>query len=302
MKQKFGLLLLVALLVLSASLVAVSCGDDDDDDDDSSSGDDDDDSTAVDCSDSPAYLTGTMTYDGARKGAKIMIAINDTWPMTAAPLYYTYVEIPESGFPFEYTACLDRTGDLYVLALIDVDPDDGVGMNPEIDPLSIPESAYTVVDGENQLDITFINPEELDDDDAVDDDDDTVDDDDAADDDDAVDDDDNTGLTGIEGTITYAGSETGTDLVFGFYEGVPIMAPDHTYRVPMDDATFPFPYEIETDFTGTFKVVVFLDVDTNDGDSINFDTDPTNWQMTGMPSYTITDGQMTTVDVTLVDP
>jgi len=285
--KTFYWLLLPALVLAIALGALVACGDDDDDDDN----DDDD------AQDYPVVLAGTMTYDGDVTAAQIMVALTDHWPMTQAPLWFGYVDIPEAGFPFTYELGVDQpfVGDYYLLALIDVDPTDGVGMNPDIDPLAIPTAATTLVEGTNGgIDFTFIDPDDIaDDDDDDDDDDDTTDDD--------TGDDDTVETTGISGTLAYAGAATGDKVVFGFWDGLPIMAPDHTFEVEVPTGGFPFDYEIETDFTGDWKVVAFLDVDPNDGSSWNSEIDPSNWSMT-IAAITIVDGQMTDYDIELIDP
>jgi len=288
MKKWFVLLTLLVAFSLALSIV-VACDDDDDDDDDDN--DDDDDFSQF-----PLTLSGTFDYDGAKTGDQIMIALTDQWPMTEAPLWFGYVDTP-AAFPAEYKIGVDYEffGDYYILALIDVNPADGTGMNPDVDPLAIPTQAITLAAGENTgIDFTFIDPEDIgdDDDDDDNDDNDTVDDD---------DDDDTVATTGISGTLTYTGAFEGAKVVFGFWDGLPMMAPDHSAEVDVPEGGFPFDYEVETDFDGDWRIVAFLDVDPNDGDSINFDVDPTNWAMT-LPFTTITDGQMTDLDITLVDP
>lgn len=286
MRSLFFLLLATAAL-LAALTVACSGDDDDDNDNDNNDGDP--------WADYPATLSGTLNYDGdaVTPKSKIMIAINDVWPMTAAPIYYVYIDIPESGFPFEFKAGVDRTGEYYVLAIIDVDPEDRVGMTPDLDPMAIPTAATTIQPGDNPgINLTFVDPEDIGDDD---------DDNDNDDNNDSADDDDTTEKTGIQGTLTYTGAATGAKVVFGFWEGLPMMAPDHSASFDVPEGGFPFDYEIETEFTGDWRIVAFLDVDPNDGESINFAVDPTNWAMT-LPFTTIANGQLTTLDITLVDP
>jgi len=302
--KHFWLLAVITVFVAGAVWIA-ACSDADDDDNDS--GDDDTDGLPCDypnellpCEDCPASITGTMNYQGAAdtECMQIMIAITDQWPMTTAPLYFNYVNIPPEGFPFTYSAPLDRTGPLYVLALIDIDPDDGVGMNPDIDPLAIPTAITAIIPGENHLDFTFIDPSDLADDDTSDDD--AADDDTIADDDTAIDDD-TVSQTGVQGTISYGGSATGENVVFGFWDSLPMGPPDHSFSVEVPETGFPFNYQIPTDFTGDWRIVAFLDVNPNDGDSINFDTDPNNWALNIQPT-TIVEGTMVTADITLIDP
>lgn len=281
MKKLYWLLLPALVLVLSLTAL-VACGDDDDDDND----DDDDDNY-------PVVLSGMLYYDGEQVGEQIMIALNDQ--IAGAPLWFGYVDFPADGFPAEYTIGVDQPfiGEYYLQALIDVDPNDGLGMNLDLDPLAIPEEKTTLVEGLNEnIDFTFIDPEDIGDDDDTADDDTT---------DDDTTDDDTVETTGISGTITYAGAASGETIVFGFYDGLPIMAPDHTFEVEVPTGGFPFDYELETDFTGDWKVVAFLDVDPNDGSSWNSELDPSNWSMT-IAAITITDGQLTDYDIELIDP
>lgn len=169
MKLKVWLFILLTAIAGLAALTVACSGDDDDNDNNDNSDP---------WADYPATLSGTLYYDGDAVTAKskVMIAINDVWPMTAAPLYYVYIDIPETGFPFEFKAGVDRTGVYYVLAIIDVDPEDRVGMTPDLDPMAIPTAATTIVAGDNPgIDLTFLDPDELgDDDDNDNDNDDTV--------------------------------------------------------------------------------------------------------------------------------
>ncbi len=282
--------LVLALLAAAGLAMLVACSGDDDDDDDS--GDDDT------WDDFPIVFSGTMNYDGDATGERIMVAISDN--IAGAPLWFGYVEIPESGFPFEYRLGVDQpfVGDYYVLALIDVDATDGYMPNFDLDPLDIPEATSNIVEGENTFDFTFVDPDLTDDDTSDDDssDDDTTPDDDTADDDTAGDE------TGIEGTLRYTGTAGGTTVVFGFFTGVPMGPPAYSAEVEVPESNgFPFDYRIETEFTGSFRVVAFLDVDPNDGDSINLALDPTNWGLS-LPFTDIVDGQMTKLDITLQDP
>jgi hypothetical protein len=237
-----------------------------------------------------------MSYDGELSGPKVMIAITKEWPMTGAPNWYDYVDVPDSGFPFEYRIGLEETGEYWVLALIDVDPNDVVGPNFDTDPLAIPTAPTDLQAGDNVVNFTFLDPGEW----TMDDDDDSADDDDDNDDND--DDNDTTPeTTGIHGALTYAGAATGDTVVFGFWEGLPMGPPDYDAQVAVPGDGFPFDYVIETEFTGTYHVVAFLDVDPNDGPSINFQTDPNNWTL-NPPDTVIADGQSTELNITLQDP
>ena len=257
---------LLALVLSLGTLLA--CGDDDDDDD---SGDDDT------WDDFPIVFSGTMNYDGDTTGERIMVAISDN--IAGAPLWFGYVEIPASGFPFDYQLGVDQpfVGDYYVLALIDVDATDGYMPDFDLDPLDIPEATSNIVEGENTFDFTFVDPDLTDDDTTGDE-------------------------TGLEGTLSYEGTAGGTTVVFGFFTGMPMGPPAYSAEVEVPESNgFPFDYRIETDFTGSFRVVAFLDVDPNDGDSINLALDPTNWAIS-LPFTDIVDGQMTKLDITLQDP
>jgi hypothetical protein len=281
-------LLLVAAFAVTGVLVA--CDDDDDDDDNDDDNDDD-------FSDFPATISGTVYYDGDKlqDDSKLLFAITDHWPMSEAPTYFVWIDMPAGGFPAQYTAPIDRTGEFYPLAALDVDPDDLAGMNLDVDPLDVPEASIVIQEGDNPgIDFYLVNPEDIGGDDDDDDDNDTP-----ADDDD--DDNDTTVGTGITGTLTYAGSLTGETVVFGFWSGLPAGPPDHSAEVDLPEGGFPFDYTVETEFTGDWRVVAFLDVDPEDGPSINFGVDPNNWSLTMAPE-TIEEGSLTTVNITLVDP
>lgn len=273
MKKSLFTLALLASVLLALVLIN-ACGDDDDDDDN------EDDPWA----DFPATISGTMTYNGTIQADQIMIAVSDEWPMSKAPLYFTMVDIPETGFPFEYKAGLDRTGEYYMLALIDVDPDDGLGMNSDIDPLSLPEEAVLIVAGDNSLNFSFLDPDEIWGDDDDDDNDDTT-----------------PGVTGVSGQITYTGSVTGDQVVFGFYSGAPVGPPNEAFYIDVPGTGFPMDYEIDTEFSGDWKIVAYLDVDPEDSAGINFSADPNNWALS-IPFTTIEDGFTTILNIELIDP
>ena len=273
MKKIWLSLVVAGLFFVGGMFAIVACSGDDDDD---SAGDDDtwDEFTVT--------FSGTMNYDGDQTGARIMIALNNE--IAGTPLWFGYVDIPADGFPFDYKIGVDPpfVGEYYVLALIDVDPTDGYMPNFDLDPLDIPETKMNVVEGDNQIDFTFVDPDVDDDDDSVD--------------------DDTTGDTGIYGTLSYDGTAGGTTVVFGFYDGLPMGPPDQSAEVEVPEANgFPFDYKIETDFTGDWHVVAFLDVNPNDGSSWNSELDPSNWALQ-LPVTTIVEGQLTHLDITLLDP
>ena len=286
-----GWTLVFCLLLTAGMLTMFACDDDDDDDDD------DGDPWAQ----FPITFSGTMSYDGSAheaEGTRIMIAITDEWPMEGAPLWFGYVEIPADGFPFDYKIGVDQpfVGEYYVIASIDVDPTDGYMPDFDTDPLAIPDERTGILEGDNPIDFVF---EEYNIDDDVADDD--VADDDVADDD--VTDDDTVDKTGISGELIYLGAAAGETVVFGFWSGVPMGPPDHTDEIDVAVGGFPFDYEIETAFTGEWKVVAFLDVDPLDGSSINLELDPSNFSLLPpYPTVTIVDGQMTDFNIELLDP
>lgn len=290
MKPKW-LLILSALLALALALSA-ACGDDDDDDDNN---DDNDTGEA-----SPATISGTLYYDGNlnQEDSEILIAITDEWPMTGAPLYYTTLEIPETGFPFEYSAPIDRTGTLYLLAAIDVDPHDVMGMNTDTDPLAIPEDPTTIQAGDNAgIDFTFLDPDELPTDD---------DDNDNDDNNDTTSDDDDTGPeTGLKGNITYAGAATGDTVYLSFFSkylpglNVPTGAPDFTFPIPINGKSFELTYLIDlADLTVGEKYLIYCHLDIDGVAEYDSATDPVD----KADPLLIEEGKVKTHDFTLVDP
>src|SRR4030042_342995 len=105
--QKTILWVTVLSLLAVFWAAVVACGDDDDDDND----------TTDPWADYPITFSGTMSYDGDKTAARIMIAITDQWPMTGAPLWFDYVDIPAAGFPFDYKIGVDQpfVGEYYIL-------------------------------------------------------------------------------------------------------------------------------------------------------------------------------------------
>ncbi|MDP8222618.1 MAG: hypothetical protein P9L99_04605 [Candidatus Lernaella stagnicola] len=282
----FALVLALGLVVLAAA-----CDDDDDDDDD----DDNNEGDVHNPDDYPVRMSGTISYDGDKllADSKMLVAIVDFWPMSGAPTEFVYIDIPESGFPMEYRVGFEHSGEFFPLAALDVDPDDLFGMNVNVDPLAVPTASVTLQEGENDgVNFVLVDPEDIGGDD---------DDDDNDDDNDTAGDDDTAPQTGIAGTLTYAGSKEGDKVVFGFWTGLPAGPPDESAEFDVPVGGFPFDYVVETSFTGDYRVVAFLDVDPNDGESINFAVDPNNWSLTMSP-ITIQDGALTTYDITLEDP
>jgi len=283
-------LLIFTLLLTLAFAAGLACGDDDDDNDDN------DDDTSEDY---PATISGTLYYNGDlnQEGSEILIALTDEWPMTGAPLYYTTLEIPASGFPFAYSAPLDRTGEFYLLAAIDVDPHDVMGMNTDTDPLAIPESTTTVQAGDNPgVDFTFVNPDELPTDD---------DDDDNNDNNDAADDDDTGPETGLQGSITYAGAATGDNVYLSFFSkylpglNVPTGAPDFTFPIAANGKSFELTYLIDlAELTIGEKYLIYCHLDVDGDPEYDSDTDPVDKASPMM----IEQGKVKTHDFTLVDP
>ena len=286
--KKAWLLTFFLLIIIGLPLIILNCAgvsDDDKDENAASEG---------------TRLSGAISYDGIATGEDVVIGAFDQWDSEGpggAPVWYTASAVPESGFPFEFDVPCEVSGTYFLAAYLDVDPNDSVAMNIELDPMAIPTEATDIVDGEdNPIDFHLK-------DDAWDtDDDDASDDDDSSDDDDATDDDDDTtNKTGITGTITYAGSKTGDTIVFGFWTGQAMGPPVHHTSYDIIGSSFPIDYTVETEFTGDWRIVAYLDVDPYDGDSINFDKDPNNWKLV-LPATTIVEGSLTTFDIELVDP
>jgi hypothetical protein len=276
------LLLGVVLIGLLALWTCAGSSDDDDDDED----------VAME----GTTIYGVIEYDGAAVGDTIILGAIHDWPPTGPPDWIGEVEMSESGFPMAFESEIAIFGALYMMAYLDVDPADGVMMSLELDPMHIPVATMEIVDGERN-EVNFV----LEDDAwAVDDDD--VDDDDIDDDVDDDADDDTGDETGITGTVTYNGDAGGDSIVFGFWSGpAAVGPPDHFDSTDISGQEFPVDYDLETAFTGDFRIVAYLDVDPGDGDSINFAIDPSNWSLS-LPATAIEEGAMTTVDFELVDP
>ena len=264
----------VAGLIVLLVLVALNCA--------GSSGDDDDDDGAP----QGTALAGSIAYEGDAVGQIVVIGAFEQWPPTKPPMWFGEATVPDGGFPFTYTVDTSVTGAYFLAAYLDVDPDDGVAMNLELDPMHIPVEKTEIAPGEETV-VDFVL---LDDAWETDD-----------DDDDDDNDDDSTGKTGVAGTLSYSGGATGQEVVFGFWTGAAMGPPDHSASVNVPQGGFPFAYEIETAFFGDWHIVAFLDVDPNDGDSLNFDKDPNNWKLS-LPTTKIVEDAMAALDITLIDP
>jgi len=164
------------------------------------SDDDDDEQVAT-----GTFIVGTIEYDGASVGDRIVIAAMPEWPPTG-PLWFQYIDMPDTGFPVEYQITPDSAGEYYLACLLDVDPDD-TPMNLELDPMPAPTETTVVTEGMiAQADFILLDDAwPVDDDD----DDDTVDDDD--------DDNDTSGPSKLSGTISYDGNVDSDRVVIAFY-------------------------------------------------------------------------------------
>ena len=194
------------------------------------------------------------------------------------------VAVPEAGFPFDYQVSCGVTGPYYVAAYLDVDPNDGVAMNLELDPMHIPTVITDILDGQNTVvDFVLIDDAWGDDDDDDDDDDDSGD------------------GTKVAGFVFYTGPATGETVVISFYDYWPPMGPPkHHFDLPVPDTKdIYFDYEIEVDFTGSdWRIIAHLDVNPDDG-GYNSGLDPADLSN---DKYNILEGQTTTRDFVLMDP
>ena len=152
--------LLIAVLALG--LLAAGCDDDDDDDDNDDAGDDDsgDDDAGDDDSGDGTDVSGTISYDGEAEGDRIGLAAFSAYPPQGPPLAFAYIDITGEEFPIDYLwEDVSFSGDVYLAAFLDVDPDDGVSLNPELDPADEPTETTTIVEGEdNVVDFTLVDP------------------------------------------------------------------------------------------------------------------------------------------------
>jgi len=250
-------------------------------------------------------LSGKIFYEGAKSGKTVLIASTPVWPMTGPPQWYSKVQVPEKGFPIDFSVHIAVIGKQYIIAYLDVDPNDGLMMNVDKDPLAIPDAPTDIVNGEdNYVELTIRDDWQTDDDTTTDDDavdDDAVDDDTGIDDDTSPDDD-TAGATKLAGNISYGGSALGTTVKVCFYNYWPPMGPPvHNYDVEVG-STRPtdYNYQIDLDFMGNnWRIVAFLDTDPNDGSGYKPLKDPADMDNT---VYEIIEGQTTTRNFTLADP
>ncbi|HPQ71851.1 MAG TPA: hypothetical protein PKW95_22195 [bacterium] len=143
--------LCVALMV-GAALFACGSGSSSEDDDDDEGGE------------ALGTLSGTISYEGDKTANIVVVGLIEQWPMAGPPQQFTEVEIPESGFPFEYSIEINYIGEYYLAAFMDIDEMDGVSMNAELDPMHLPTTGDTfdLIAGENHYDFTLQDPEDLD--------------------------------------------------------------------------------------------------------------------------------------------
>ena len=115
--------------------------------------------------DSVAALYGTMYYNGNLTCEEIVVGIVDEWPMTGPPKEYARLAPPEGAFPVSYSLSLSYTGRFYVIAYMDVDTEDSSIFNAKTDPMMLPlseDDVYEITEGNNQVDLLFVDAEELD--------------------------------------------------------------------------------------------------------------------------------------------
>lgn len=151
------------LILLLAASFAVACGSGSS----SSEGDNNDDAGE----EGIATLSGTVEYGGDEltlddvQGLQVVVGLIQEWPMSGPPKEFIYIDVPESGFPFDYEINLSYTGDFFLCAFLDMDPMDGVKMNAELDPLDVPdegEGMATVAEGVNERDFVLLDPDQVD--------------------------------------------------------------------------------------------------------------------------------------------
>ena len=110
-------------------------------------------------------MYGTMFYDGELAGQKIVVGLTEYWPLAGPPKEFIELEPPTGGFPSSYSMPISYTGVFYVIAYLDVDPNDSAIFNADIDPMMLPLSAedtYEIVEGQNQVDLVFLDADEVD--------------------------------------------------------------------------------------------------------------------------------------------
>ncbi len=110
-------------------------------------------------------LRGTLFYDGDMPASEIALAIIEDWPMSAPPKEFVKIPAPEGGFPSPYSLGLSYSGTYFIVAYIDVDPEDSAIFNPDVDPMMLPRSendVYELINGTNEIDLVFRDSDELD--------------------------------------------------------------------------------------------------------------------------------------------
>jgi hypothetical protein len=112
----------------------------------------------------------------------------------------------------------------------------------------------------------------------------------------------------LSGTIDYTGDNLSSDgvqglkVVFGLIQEWPMTgAPKEFLSVDVPDSGFPFAYEIDLSYTGSFFLAAFLDVNPMDGVQMNAELDPMDVPDEGEDKAEIAEGANQR-DFVLIDP
>ncbi len=109
------------------------------------------------------------------------------------------------------------------------------------------------------------------------------------------------GIATLHGMLFYDGSRAGSEIVLGIVDTWPMTGPPKEFvRIPAPDGGFPAPYSMPLSHVGTYYVVAYLDVDSDDSAIFNADLDPMMMPRHEGDTYQIQEG-LNPVDLVFVD-
>ncbi len=261
--------------------------------------------TAVGCSDNEIQkgngtVKFTVNYNGSHKVYRLGYALFDesTYPPTTAPKMANYYPLDpvDAGlsFPYKFDLTPVTDGTYWIMVYGDIDPTDGY-QPKTTDPMNSSFAGpITIKNGDTQnVTVTIFDPgaseieTETSDGDV-----------------------DNAELTeasetvtpdagkaAIYGTVNYSGSATGKLMITGFAANPPAGPP--TLYIYQNDVVFPYYFEKKNASPGTYYILVYLDVDTEDGMTNNPALDPSSGDF---KEFVLEADKAYKADFTLTDP
>lgn len=241
-----------------------------------------------------------VNYNGAHKIYRLGYALFDesTYPPVTAPQMANYypLDAVDAGlsFPYKFDLTPVTDGIYWIMVYGDIDPTDGY-QPKTTDPMNAAFAGpITIKEGNAQsVTVTMLDPGTSEIETETSDGD--VDSEEAAEASENVTPD--AGKAAIYGTVTYAGAATGKLMITGFAANPPAGPP--TLYIYQNDVVFPYYFEKKNAGPGKYYILVYLDVDTQDGMTNNPAIDPSSGDF---KEFVFEADKAYKADFTLTDP